>query len=126
MEHGLWTTSVGSFPKPPYLLSARTKFSRGQISAADLADLERQATREWIEFQEELGMDVLVDGEQYRGDMATYFAERLEGFEISGLVRSYGNRYYRKPVAVGAIRRTQPISIEMFEYAKSLTDKPVK
>ncbi|PZS00707.1 MAG: hypothetical protein DLM69_06140, partial [Candidatus Chloroheliales bacterium] len=64
--------------------------------------------------------------EMYRGDMATYFAERLDGFSISGLVRSYGNRYYRKPVAVGDIHWREPISVEMFKYAQSLTDKPVK
>lgn len=126
MVQGLLTTSVGSFPKPAYLLEARNRFSKGQISEAELNQLEKQATREWIEFQEELGVDILVDGEMYRGDMATYFAERLDGFSISGLVRSYGNRYYRKPVAVGDIRWREPISVEMFKYAQSLTDKPVK
>jgi len=44
----------------------------------------------------------------YRGDMTTYFAENLEGFRISGLVRSYGNRYYRKPVVVGEVRWPAP------------------
>ncbi len=126
MSGALLTTSVGSFPKPDYLVKARNAYARGQISREELEELEKRATREWIEFQEEIGIDVLVDGEMYRGDMATYFAENLEGFEISGLVRSYGNRYYRKPIAVGAIRRTRPITLKMFEYAQSLTDKPVK
>jgi len=126
MVQGLLTTSVGSFPKPAYLLEARNRFAKGAISAEELNQLEKQATREWIEFQEELGVDILVDGEMYRGDMATYFAERLDGFSISGLVRSYGNRYYRKPVADGEIRWREPISVEMFKYAQSLTDKPVK
>ena len=58
-----------------------------------------------IRRQEEVGLDILVDGELYRGDMTTYFAERMPGFAISNPVRSYGNRYYRKPIAVGPIRR---------------------
>lgn len=124
--NGLLTTSVGSFPKPAYLLEARNRFAKKQIKAGELAELEKQATREWITFQEEAGIDILVDGEMYRGDMATYFAEKLDGFAISGLVRSYGNRYYRKPVAVGAIEWREPISVEMFSYAQSLTAKPVK
>lgn len=126
MTHKLLTTSVGSFPKPDYLQQARNRFARKEIDASELERLERKATQEWIEFQESIGMDVLVDGEMYRGDMATYFAERLEGFAISGLVRSYGNRYYRKPVAVGPIRRPNPITLDMFRYAQGLTSKPVK
>ncbi|MEM2875254.1 MAG: hypothetical protein QW567_04480, partial [Candidatus Hadarchaeales archaeon] len=69
------TTSVGSFPKPDYLLEARRKHSAGEMSADELRELEERATREWIETQERIGLDVLVDGEMYRGDMATYFAE---------------------------------------------------
>ncbi|MEE9247361.1 MAG: methionine synthase [Dehalococcoidia bacterium] len=122
----LLTTSVGSFPKPPYLRKARAQYSRKELDRKDLLELEKQSTREWIQVQEEIGLDILVDGEQDRGDMVTYFAENLEGFAISGLVRSYGNRYYRKPIAVGPIRRNKPITIDMWRYAQSLTQKPVK
>jgi len=120
------TTSVGSFPKPEYLTKARFQFSKNQISKTELEELEKKATREWIEFQEEIGIDVLVDGEMYRGDMVTYFAEHFKGFEISGLVRSYGNRYYRKPVAVAEIERANPVTVEWFKFAQNLTKKPVK
>ena len=120
------TTTVGSFPKPEYVTKARFQCSKGQISESDLKEFERQATREWIEFQEEIGIDILVDGEMYRGDMVTYFAENFKGFEISGLVRSYGNRYYRKPVAIGQIERLNPITVEWYQFAQGLTKKPVK
>lgn len=123
---GLWTTSVGSLPKPDYILKARTQFARGEIGRDELTELERKATREWIEFQNSIDTDVVVDGEQYRGDMVAYFAEELPGLEIGGLVRSYGNRYYRKPIATGAVGRDKPITVEWWEYAQSLTDKPVK
>jgi len=126
VSNGLWTTSVGSFPKPPELLRARTEHAAGRLSDEELTALERQATERWIRFQESIGVDILVDGEMYRGDMATYFAEELTGFEIGGLVRSYGNRYYRKPIAVGDIRRSHPITVEMWRFAQSLTDRPVK
>ncbi len=120
------TTSVGSFPKPDYLKKARADFRAKQISAMRLETLEQKATREWIAIQEELGLDILVDGEMYRGDMATYFAEEFSGFKISGLVRSYGNRYYRKPIIVGKIRRTKPVTLKWYRFAQSLTKKPVK
>ncbi|MDQ7844788.1 MAG: methionine synthase [Armatimonadota bacterium] len=120
------TTAVGSYPKPAYLLEARRKFLRRQISKEELAALERRATAEWIRIQEEVGLDLLVDGEQYRGDMVAYFADELEGFAIAGLVRSYGNRYYPKPVVVGPVGRKAPVTVSWFTYAQSLTPRPVK
>ncbi len=123
---GLWTTSVGSMPKPDYLTQARSRFARKEIERAELRQLEEQATREWIEFQNEIETDLVVDGEQYRGDMVAYFAEELPGLEIGGLVRSYGNRYYRKPIATGPIGRDHAMTVEWWQFAQALTDKPVK
>ncbi|OQX54008.1 MAG: methionine synthase [Candidatus Omnitrophica bacterium 4484_213] len=122
----LKTTTVGSLPKPDYLKRARTDFRQNRISREELKKLEKKATTEWVKIQDEIGLDVLVDGEMERGDMATYFAENLSGFKISGLVRSYGNRYYRKPIVVGKIKREKPITLEMFRFAQGLTKKPVK
>ena len=122
----LQTTTVGSFPKPDYLVKARQKFASKEISQEELTQLEKKATEECIRLQEKIGLDILVHGEMERGDMTTYFAERLKGFGISGLVRSYGNRYYRKPVVKGEIKREVPMTVEMFKYAQSLTPKPVK
>ena len=119
-------TAVGSYPKPGYLLEARRKHLRKQLSKEELTELEQRATREWIKIQEEVGMDLLVDGEQYRGDMVAYFADEMEGFAIAGLVRSYGNRYYPKPVVVAPVGRKRPVTVEWFKYAESLTGKPVK
>jgi 5-methyltetrahydropteroyltriglutamate--homocysteine methyltransferase len=120
------TTSVGSFPKPDYLMQARADFARKKISREELDEKARQATLFWIRKQEELDVDVLVDGEMYRGDMVAYFAEHLRGFEEGGLVRSYGNRYYHKPIITGEVRWQGPITVEWWKYAQSLTRKPVK
>jgi 5-methyltetrahydropteroyltriglutamate--homocysteine methyltransferase len=120
------TTSVGSFPKPDYLAKARAEFGKGKITAEELRELERNATKFWIQTQEKLGVDVLVDGEMYRGDMVAYFAERLPGFTEGGLVRSYGNRYYHKPIITGAVEWPGPVTVDWWKYAQSLTKKPVK
>ena len=120
------TTSVGSFPKPDELVHARNNFVRGKIDEKQLDEHERRATRFWIETQEQLGVDVLVDGEQYRGDMVAYFAERLPGFATGGLVRSYGNRYYHKPILTGEVRWPGPVTVEWWKFAQGLTKKPVK
>lgn len=119
------TTTVGSFPKPPELLKARTQFGRGKISRDDLTALERKATEFWVRTQEEIGIDLLVDGEQYRGDMVTFFAEQTKGCVISDLVRSYGNRYYKKPIVIGDLERTAPYTVDWWKFAQSLTERPI-
>ena len=126
MARGLWTTTVGSFPKPPRLEKARQQHARGELSAEALEAMEREETVAVIKRQESIGLDILVDGELYRGDMTTYFAERMPGFAISNPVRSYGNRYYRKPIAVGPIRRKKPLTVDWWKFAQSQTSRPIK
>lgn len=120
------TTAVGSFPKPERLKKARKKYLKGDLQKEDLRPIEEKATREWVKIQEEAGLDVLVDGEMYRGDMVAYFARNFEGFEVSGLVRSYGNRYYRKPIIKDEVEWVEPCTLEYWKFAQNLTDKPVK
>ncbi len=120
------TTSVGSFPKPPELLAARAEARRGKISSKQLDEKAREATAFWMQEQEKLGLDILVDGEMYRGDMVAYFAEHFKGFKEGGLVRSYGNRYYHKPIITSEIRWPGPFTVGWWEYAQNMTNKPVK
>ena len=109
------TTGVGSFPKPSYVTGTKGR----------LDDSSRRATREFIERQETMGIDVLVDGEFYRGDMATDYYRAL-GFPVADWTRSYDNRFWRKGIVDKPLRRTEPIQLEQFKYAQSLTKKPVK
>ena len=122
----LLTTTVGSFGKPDYLQKARNANARGKLGESELTELERKATEEWIRRQERLDLDILVDGEMYRGDMVAYFAERLDGFRLGGLVRSYGNRYYHKPIIASKVARPKPMTVDWFRFSQSLTDRPVK
>lgn len=126
MSDILLTTTVGSFGKPDYLQKARNQNARGKLSDSELEQLERKATEEWIRRQEQIDLDILVDGEMYRGDMVAYFAERLDGFRIGGLVRSYGNRYYHKPVIASKVKRPKPMTVDWFRYTQGLTARPVK
>jgi 5-methyltetrahydropteroyltriglutamate--homocysteine methyltransferase len=124
---GLMTTTVGSFPKPDYLVKARSAFASGRIANGELDKLTRQATVECIRLQEDVGLDILVHGEMERGDMVAYFGELLtESMAVGGLVRSYGNRYYHKPIITGGLHWQGPMTGDMWRFAQGLTDKPVK
>jgi 5-methyltetrahydropteroyltriglutamate--homocysteine methyltransferase len=127
----LTTTAVGSYAKPDYLTKARTEFSQGKIDRAALEKLEKQATEYWIRVQEKVGLDVLVHGEMERGDMVAYFSGEpggnpIKGMKLGGLVRSYGNRYYHKPIIHDKLEYPGPMTVDMWKYAQGLTDRPVK
>jgi 5-methyltetrahydropteroyltriglutamate--homocysteine methyltransferase len=119
-------TSVGSLPKPPELLAARAKFARGTLDQRSLDELAEEATLFWLQRQEDIGLDVLVDGETYRGDMVAYFAEAFDGMALGGLLRSYGNRYYRKPVITGPVCWQQPITVGWWQFAQRHSSRPIK
>jgi 5-methyltetrahydropteroyltriglutamate--homocysteine methyltransferase len=119
-------TSVGSFPKPRYLIKARLDYGKKRISRDDLLNLEKRATGEWLDYQQQAGIDVLVDGEMYRGDMVAFFAENMPGFDKGGLVRSYGNRFYYKPIIIDEVKWPGPLTVDWWKYSQSLTDRPIK
>jgi len=124
---GLLTTAVGSYPKPDYLVQARSQFAQEKITREELQRLERQATEYWVRLQERLGIDVLVHGEMERGDMVAHFAELLtDSMKMGGLVRAYGNRYYHKPIISGKLRWQEPMTVDMWKFAQGLTDRPMK
>ncbi len=128
MAKHLLTTSVGSFPKPTKLVAARSQFRRGQISATQLREAEEEATRQVIDLQEALGIDIFVHGEMERGDMVAYFAEHWQGFSQSLPVRSYGNRYYKKPIVenVVSLGNSVGLTVESWKRASQLTSHPIK
>ena len=120
------TTVVGSFQKPQYLRNAVKKWRKKEISDADLHGARIRALDAYIERQEKAGLDIFVDAEVEREEMTIYFAEKFAGFEASDWVRSYGNRYYRKPIITDAIRWPGPFTVEFFKLAQERTEKPVK
>jgi 5-methyltetrahydropteroyltriglutamate--homocysteine methyltransferase len=122
----LLTSSIGSFPKPPALHEARRRFSEDEIDAAALREVEDEATRRVLGVQEELGVDLLVDGEMDRADPITTFAERLSGVEIDGWVRVYGDRYVRRPKITGPLARSATTTCERWRFARDAAQGTVK
>ena len=61
------TSTVGSFPKPDYLVEARSKATRNAITRTELEALERRATEFWIRLQEELVPEEEILGHPQQG-----------------------------------------------------------
>ena len=83
------TTHTGSLPRSPNLQELlREREERRELDSA-LFDAEvRQAVADVTAKQQETGIDVVNDGEQGRGQYATYVKERLTGFEGERAVRT--------------------------------------
>jgi 5-methyltetrahydropteroyltriglutamate--homocysteine methyltransferase len=122
------TTTIGSFPQTSEIRSARARNNKGDLTNEQYEQLMKDEIKRVVELQEELGYDVLVHGEPERNDMVQYFAENLEGFDVTvhGWVQSYGSRCTRPSILWGDVTRSAPITVAWAEYAQSLTSKPMK
>ena len=122
------TTTIGSFPQTSAIRVTRNKFTKGEITADEYDKFIEKEIQDVIKIQEELDLDVFVHGEPERNDMVQYFGEQLSGFAFTkyGWVQSYGSRYVRPPILFGDVSRPQPMTVEWWKYAQSLTAKPMK
>ncbi|HXV18660.1 MAG TPA: 5-methyltetrahydropteroyltriglutamate--homocysteine S-methyltransferase, partial [Candidatus Omnitrophota bacterium] len=122
------TTTIGSFPQTAEVRQARANFKKGALSEGDYNEFLREKTKDAIDRQEEIGLDVLVHGEFERNDMVEYFGEQLDGFAFTsnGWVQSYGSRYVKPPVIYGDVARPTPMTVEWAQYAQSISARPMK
>ncbi|MBP1616938.1 MAG: 5-methyltetrahydropteroyltriglutamate--homocysteine methyltransferase [Bacteroidetes bacterium] len=122
------TTTVGSFPQTKEVRAWRARFKKGELSEQEYTSLLHAETKRVVDWQEQIGLDVLVHGEFERNDMVEYFGERLAGFAFTqnGWVQSYGSRCVKPPVIYGDVFRPYPMTVEWSSYAQSLTNKPMK
>jgi len=122
------TTTIGSFPQTAEVRAARADFKAGKSDAKAYEKFLKEETARCVQYQEEIGIDVLVHGEFERNDMVEYFGEQLSGFAFTknGWVQSYGARCVKPPVIFGDVARPKPMTVEWSTYSQSLTKKPMK
>jgi len=127
------TTVAGSYPRigdteqEQRLRRAIHDCDNGKITREQLAKIEDDVTEEVIKEQDSAGLDIVSDGAVRWHDQFSYFAGKLQGVEITGLVRYFDtNTLYRQPVVKSEIQWTKPVMVSDFEFAKTCTSKPVK
>ncbi|KAJ1904837.1 methionine-synthesizing 5- methyltetrahydropteroyltriglutamate--homocysteine methyltransferase [Coemansia sp. IMI 209127] len=123
------TTTIGSFPQTAEVRKARAQFRKGALSKDEYNEFLDSETRKCIEWQDEVGLDVLVHGEFERTDMVEFFGENLEGFVFTkkGWVQSYGSRCVKRPVIFGEVSRPHAMTVDVARFAQGCSkNKPVK
>jgi 5-methyltetrahydropteroyltriglutamate--homocysteine methyltransferase len=79
-----------------------------------------------IRLLEQVGLDVVYDGEQKRTEMYDHVAAFAGGFEPRGIVRSFDNKYYAKAAVVEPPSVSGPQDVEEFKFVQAHTAHAVK
>jgi 5-methyltetrahydropteroyltriglutamate--homocysteine methyltransferase len=126
----LTTTSVGSFPRPPWLAHTQRNQLTYRLEGDALKDAMDDAMALVIREQENLGLDVLTDGEMRRTAFIFHIAGRWEGVDTKNVATKniYRNREANRlvPRITGKIARSVPAAVDDLRAAKSHTSRPIK
>jgi len=121
--------TVGSFLRPGYLLASRKDFAQARITAEALRAAEDRAIREVVTMQQDVGLDIVTDGEFRRENWWIDFVAKLHGVEISsgsGAV-AFDQSYIPKMVrTVGKLATDRPIVLPDYRYLVTVASRAVK
>jgi len=119
---------VGSFLRPAYLLEAREKKAKGEITAEALRQVEDKAIAEVIQFQQSVGLKSITDGEFRRTYFHIDFLEQLGGVQTEiplSVQLADGSVKLAPPIirVMDKVRHIKDIQLADFQYLKSLVAK---
>jgi 5-methyltetrahydropteroyltriglutamate--homocysteine methyltransferase len=118
---------VGSLLRPPFLVQAREA-----VAAGRLTPVEDRAVDEAVRLQEEVGLDVVTDGELRRYAFFGHLVEALEGFDkLGGWAIPFhdeqgGELVFKRPVVVDRLRWRRGMCGEEFAYLRARTTTSAK
>jgi 5-methyltetrahydropteroyltriglutamate--homocysteine methyltransferase len=115
---------VGSFLRPAYLLEAREKKAKGEITPEQLREVEDRAIDEIVRFQADAGLQSITDGEFRRTYFHIDFLDQLGGVktDIPFTIRKPDGTEELAPPAIRVIdkvRHVKDIQLADFQYLKS-------
>lgn len=115
---------VGSFLRPAYLLQAREQKAKGEITAAQLREVEDRAITEIVKFQADVGLSSITDGEFRRTYFHIDFLEQLGGVktDIPVTIRKPdGSEELAPPVirVIDKVRHAKNIQLADFQYLQA-------
>jgi len=123
---------VGSLLRPAYLATARQQFEAGQLSAAEFKKIEDRAVDEAIALQEDIGIDVITDGELRRYAFYGHLIDSLDGFDKFGgwaipFVDETGEKLVlKRPVVVERLKWKRSMCSEEWVYLRARCQRPGK
>ncbi|MCA9520520.1 MAG: cobalamin-independent methionine synthase II family protein [Myxococcales bacterium] len=137
-------TMVGSWPRSRELLRAQRQKRAGTLDPDAFERIADDAVRHVIETQEQLGVDLVTDGEQRRDSFFSFVAEKLAGVRMMTLAEMLEiiedkDSFERilqtldvpayaisNATCVGKIARERPLAVDELRFVKQHSDRPVK
>lgn len=110
---------VGSLLRPRELLGAREGHRAGEVDDATFKWIEDRAVLDAIRLQEEVGVDVVSDGEFRREGWATHFFESVEGLETIGGTTLPWRDEAGNPLPEGAPAHARPVVVDKLRWRHS-------
>jgi 5-methyltetrahydropteroyltriglutamate--homocysteine methyltransferase len=123
---------VGSLLRPPEVLAARHQCADGQITAAQLREVENVAIAQAVGKMESLGMRSITDGEFRRAWFHLDFLQQLDGVAVTGNIASSSDSASTvhmtppKLSVVGPLRHARDIQVDDYRYLASVTTQTPK
>ena len=122
---------VGSLLRPPALRQAFRRYAAHDIGDGDFARLLDGCIRDVVALQQDVGLQVVTDGEFRRGSYWGRFVERTEGFEIKPASFKFRNDAgheveFTAPYARAKIKRMKPLALDEYEFLSGVTTLAAK
>lgn len=123
------TTIAGSLPKPGWLAETHKLWPRWKEEGAALQEAKADATLLWIKAQEDAGLDIVTDGEQWRQHFVHGFLEQVEGIDFAHKVEmGIRNDRYKAmvPQVVAPLRLKGRVHAAEARLARAHTTRKLK
>jgi 5-methyltetrahydropteroyltriglutamate--homocysteine methyltransferase len=124
------TTTVGSFPRPGWLAATDRSQVKFCLDGELLSDALDDATLLILRQQEDMGLDLLTDGEQRRSHFINHVLATWDGMDLTnqGIKAVYRRRTQQHlvPRIIGKVKRRSAALVEDLRFAKAHIDRPIK
>ena len=124
------TTTVGSFPRPSWMAQRNRSDVTFLVQEEHLREAQDDSTLVSLHEQEELGLDLLTDGEQRRTHFIHHVLASWEGLDTVNFhpkaIRGSTTVERLVPRVVGRIKRRNQAVVEDLRFAKAHSSRPVK
>jgi len=123
------TTVAGSLPKPAWLAEPEKLWAAWKLEGRELAEGQQDAALAWIKTQEDAGIDIVSDGEQFRKHFVHGFLESIEGIDWQRMTTMgiRDNRYEAQvPTVTGKVRRPGSVHGASAKFCRAHTSHKLK
>lgn len=116
---------VGSLLRPAKLRQAFRDFSAGAIDVDEFRAVQDDCIREVVRMQEDVGLQLVTDGEFRRKSYWAHFVESVDGLDVAQARFDFRNdagelTHFLSPQVTGEVARTRSISGTEFDFLSAV------